>query len=279
MSLPSQPLDTIPAETVRVARAAFPHSTRFMLMRDVLGTIYDHPAFEALYPQRGKPAEVPWRLALITVMQFAADLSDRAAAEAVRSRIDWKYALSLELTDPGLHYSVLAKFRTRLVAGLAEPALIRPMCSRPSGPATAWNVLAKPSVQRSTILRWSPPIGSVSRAPPTGSSAMANALRNPAYPKAPPHAMRMPHRLGRMAYSCSAPSLMPRRPPDSVPCLRSKCSDRLGCSNTIRTSRGSSVGAQRRTSPRQGGGWTRRMTPTRPLGRNAVAPGQGTKSI
>jgi hypothetical protein len=48
MSLPSQPLDTIPPETARVARAAFPHSTRFMQMRDVLGTIYDHPAFAAL---------------------------------------------------------------------------------------------------------------------------------------------------------------------------------------------------------------------------------------
>ena len=53
-------------------------------------------------------------LALITVMQFAEGLSDRAAADAVRSRIDWKYALNLELTDPGFHYSVLAKFRKRL---------------------------------------------------------------------------------------------------------------------------------------------------------------------
>jgi transposase len=130
MSLPSQPLDTIPAETARVARAAFPHSTRFMLMRDALGTIYDHPAFEALYPQRGQPAEVPWRLALITVMQFAADLSDRAAAEAVRSRIDWKYALSLDLTDPGFHYSVLAKFRKRLVAGQAEQVLLDALLER-----------------------------------------------------------------------------------------------------------------------------------------------------
>ena len=94
MALPSQPLDAIPAETARVARAAFPHSTRFMQMRDALGALYDHPAFEALYPQRGKPAAGPWRLALITVMQCAADLSDRAAAEAVRSRIAWKDALS-----------------------------------------------------------------------------------------------------------------------------------------------------------------------------------------
>jgi transposase len=130
MSLPTQPLEVIPEETTRVARAAFPHSTRFMQMRDALGTIYDHPAFEALYPQRGKPAEAPWRLALITGMQFAADLSDRAAADAVRSRIDWKYALSLELTDPGFHYSVLAKFRKRLVAGQAEQILLDAMLDR-----------------------------------------------------------------------------------------------------------------------------------------------------
>ena len=93
MSLPPQPLHAIPEETPRVARAAFPHSTRFMQRRDYLGPIYDQAACEARYPQRGKPAEAPWRLARITGRQFAADLADRAAADAVRRRIDWKYAL------------------------------------------------------------------------------------------------------------------------------------------------------------------------------------------
>jgi transposase len=124
MSLAPRSFDVIPEETIRVARAAFPHSTRVMQMRDHLGVIYDQAAFEALDPQRGKLAEAPWRLALITVMQFAKDLSDRAAANAMRSRIDWKYALSLALTDPGFHYSVLAKFRKRLVAGQAEQVLL-----------------------------------------------------------------------------------------------------------------------------------------------------------
>jgi transposase len=101
-----------------------------MQMRDHLGAIYDQSAFEALYPQRGKPAEAPWRLALITVMQFAEDLSDRAAAHAVRSRIDWKYTLSLDLTDPGFHYSVLAKFRKRLVTGQAEQVLLDALLDR-----------------------------------------------------------------------------------------------------------------------------------------------------
>jgi transposase len=130
MSLSSQPLDAIPTETARVARAAFPRSTRVMHLRDQLGIIYDHAVLTALYPHRGKPAEAPWRLALITVMQFAEDLSDRAAADAVRSRIDWKYALSLELTDPGFHYSVLAKFRRRLVAGQAEQVLLDALLDR-----------------------------------------------------------------------------------------------------------------------------------------------------
>ncbi len=51
-------------------------------------------------------------------------LSDRQAAEAVRSRIDWKYALGLDLADPGFDYSVLSKFRARLMAGSAEMKLL-----------------------------------------------------------------------------------------------------------------------------------------------------------
>ena len=76
--------------------------------------------FVALFPRRGQPAEAPWRLALVTVVQYMEGLSDRQAAEAMRERIDWKYALSLELTDPGFDFSLLSEFRTRLLAGGAE---------------------------------------------------------------------------------------------------------------------------------------------------------------
>lgn len=130
MSLTPQPLDPIPSETVRVARAAFPHPSQFMQMRDQLGAIYEDTAFTALYPRRGHPAEAPWRLALVTVMQFTDDLTDREAADAVRSRIDWKYALGLELTDPGFHYSVLAKFRKRLIVGQTEQVLLDALLDR-----------------------------------------------------------------------------------------------------------------------------------------------------
>src|SRR3954469_2309554 len=72
----------------------------------------------------------PWRLALVTVLQFLEQLSDRQAAEAVRSRIDWKYALGLELTDPGFHFSVLAEFRARLVDGQSKHLLLDTMLER-----------------------------------------------------------------------------------------------------------------------------------------------------
>jgi transposase len=124
MSLHPQEVQPVPEETIRVARAAFPRGNVFMRMRDELGTIYHDHLFAHLFPARGQPAEAPWRLALTTVMPCAEGLSDRQAADAVRSRIDWKYALSLELTDPGFDHTVLSEFRTRLVTGQAEQLLL-----------------------------------------------------------------------------------------------------------------------------------------------------------
>lgn len=127
MSLKPSPIDPVPAETVRVAQAAFPNGNIYMKMRDEFGPIYNDMQFAWLFPERGQPAEAPWRLALVTIMQFLEDLTDRQAADAVRSRIDWKYALSLPLTDAGFDYSVLSKFRTRLVEGQAEHLLFDQM--------------------------------------------------------------------------------------------------------------------------------------------------------
>jgi len=117
----------IPDETVRVARAAFPKGNPYMRVRDALGPIYTNPEFADLFPKDGAPAEAPAQLALISVMQFAEGLADPQAAEAVRGRIDWKYALALELTDPGFDASVLCDFRTRLISGGAEQRLFATM--------------------------------------------------------------------------------------------------------------------------------------------------------
>ena len=130
MSLHASPSMPIPAETVRIARAAFPKGTLCMQMRDPLGPFYEDSQFAALFSSTGQPAEAPARLALVLVLQFAEGLSDRQAADAVRGRIDWKYALALELTDSGFDASVLSEFRTRLIQGEAEHLLLEPLLRR-----------------------------------------------------------------------------------------------------------------------------------------------------
>jgi transposase len=122
---------TIPTETALVARAAFPKGNVYMKMYEQLGQIYVDSDFQSLYPARcGQLALSPGRLALITVMQFAEGLSDRQAADAVRSRIDWKYALGLELTDAGFDHSVLKEFRERLIAKEKERQLLDRMLAQ-----------------------------------------------------------------------------------------------------------------------------------------------------
>lgn len=124
MSLKPSVVEPVPKQTARVARAAFPKGNLYLSMRDKLGALFEDVNFRDLYPRRGQPAFAPWRLALITVMQFLENLSDRQASEAVRSRIDWKYALSLELTDSGFDHSVLSHFRDRLVESGRQQLLL-----------------------------------------------------------------------------------------------------------------------------------------------------------
>lgn len=124
MSMYARELGSIPEETARVARAACPKGTLAMRLRDELGELYQDEHFASLYPVEGQPAYEPWRLAIITVLQYAEGLTDRQAANAVRERIDWKYALGLELSDPGFDFSVLSEFRTRLIDGQQERLLL-----------------------------------------------------------------------------------------------------------------------------------------------------------
>lgn len=71
MSLNPQEISPVPEETARIARAAYPKGNVYMHMRDALGTLYEDSSFAHLFPNNGHPAEAPWRLALVTVMQFA----------------------------------------------------------------------------------------------------------------------------------------------------------------------------------------------------------------
>ncbi|NUB14770.1 IS1182 family transposase [Azospirillum brasilense] len=130
MCLKPEPIGPVPERTVQVAKAAFPKGNTALRVRDDLGGLFEDSAFAELFPSRGQPGLAPWRLALVTVLQFAEGLSDRQAAEAVRGRIDWKYALGLELEDAGFDFSVLSEFRSRLVAGAAESLLLDAMLGR-----------------------------------------------------------------------------------------------------------------------------------------------------
>lgn len=145
MSLRLEQMGPVPDETARVARAAFPKGNVYLRLRDVLGTIFEDALFADLFSPTGQPALAPWRLALICVFQFLEDLSDRQAAEAVRSRIDWKYVLGLDLSDPGFDFTVLSEFRARLIAHEAGQRLFDRLIERLS--QGGW--IKKRGVQRS----------------------------------------------------------------------------------------------------------------------------------
>lgn len=80
MSLKPTTSIEIPELTAQIARAAFPRGNMYMTMRNELGVFYEDQQFADLFSQTGQPAEAPWRLALVTVMQFAENLTDRANA-------------------------------------------------------------------------------------------------------------------------------------------------------------------------------------------------------
>ncbi|MBT2235826.1 IS1182 family transposase [Nonomuraea sp. NEAU-A123] len=130
MSLRPRPVPAVPAATARIARAAFPKGCLAIRLRDELGVIFTDERFVEGFPAKGGPGLSPGMLALVSVLQFAEGLSDRQAADAVRGRIDWKYALGLELDDAGFDFSVLSEFRDRLIAGGLEQVVLEAVLER-----------------------------------------------------------------------------------------------------------------------------------------------------
>ena len=130
MSMQPEPWPEVPAGTARIARRAFRKGSLAMRARDELGAWYQDEKFGAVYGTRGAPGISPAQLAMVTVLQFTENLTDRQAADAVRGRLDWKYCLGLELDDEGFDFSVLSEFRSRLVAGAMEAALLEALLAR-----------------------------------------------------------------------------------------------------------------------------------------------------
>lgn len=113
----------IPEDTARVAKRAFPHGNIYIQLRDRFGMLSQNADFAHLFSHDGQPALAPARLALVSVMPFMEGVGDRHAADRVRDRISWKYALGLAVDDPGCTFSVLSAFRDRLLADDAEALL------------------------------------------------------------------------------------------------------------------------------------------------------------
>jgi transposase len=99
-------------------------------VRDRLGQWLGDEDFAGAFGIRGRPGWAPSRLALVTVLQMAEDLGDRAAADAVRERMSWKYALGLSLEDPGFDHSVLSEFRGRVSAHGREELVLDKLLER-----------------------------------------------------------------------------------------------------------------------------------------------------
>ena len=114
----------VPELTARAAHAAFPKGHRYLTLRDNLGTIFSDDMFADLFPKVGQPAEAPWRLALVLIVQHVEGLSDREVADAVRDRITLRYLLGLDYDDPGFNFSILSRFRQRLTKANAEHRLL-----------------------------------------------------------------------------------------------------------------------------------------------------------
>ena len=86
MSLKPSRVAPVPELTARVAHAAFPKGNLYLAIRDELGTLFEDDQFSDLFPARGKAAFTPWRLAFITILQFAEGLSDRHKRTCTRKR-------------------------------------------------------------------------------------------------------------------------------------------------------------------------------------------------
>jgi transposase len=130
MCVQPRPWPEVPAETVKVTKRAFRKGALAVRARDELGAWCRDEAFCGVYGVRGAPGISPAQLAMVTVLQFTENLTGRQAADAVRGRLDWKYCLGLALEDEGFDFSVLSEFRSRLVAGGMEAALLEALLAR-----------------------------------------------------------------------------------------------------------------------------------------------------
>ncbi len=130
MSLPAQAIPPIPELTAKVAKQAFRKGNIYLTIGDQIGMIFQDEDFADLYAKEEKPPVPPYSLVMVLIFQYMENLSDREAADAVRTRIDWKYALHLPLENEGFDFSVLSEFRDRLLENEAAMSMFEQVLQR-----------------------------------------------------------------------------------------------------------------------------------------------------
>jgi transposase len=289
----------VPELTARVARAAFPKGNPYLRLRDEVGPVFCDADFAKLYPKRGQPALPPWKLALGTVMQFAEDLSDRQAADAVRGRIDWKYALGLELDDPGFNFSVLSEFRSRLTAGGDERFLLDEileackdrslLTARARQRTDSTHVLAATrdlnrlelvgETLRAALntLATVAPVWLREQAPSEWFDRYAARVEETRLPKGQEARYAHAEAIGADGIASWRPSGATRRRPGCGRCPPSRSCAGSGSSSSTSRATGS-AGGRRRTWRRPGSGSTRPTMRRRPSATGGAPRGSGTRS-
>jgi transposase len=148
MSFKPQPARPIPEELAHLGAKLLAADNAYRLIGDRLYAQYDEAEFAELYAAEGKPAISPVILSFVTAFQFMENLGDRDAADALRLRLDWKYALHLPLDYAGFNFSVLSEFRERLIAHEAEARVL----DRLLGQLRALGLIQRRGRQRSDSL-------------------------------------------------------------------------------------------------------------------------------
>lgn len=120
----------LPWETARAAKSVFNIKNIYLAIGDQLAPMFGDLNTESLNAFGERPGGNLFILAMVTVFQFIENMPDRQAADAVRKRMDWKYALHLSLDHPGLDAATLKEFRCRLWDNLVGQELFQVMLNR-----------------------------------------------------------------------------------------------------------------------------------------------------
>ena len=125
-----EPFPSLPADTARAAKSVFNIENLYLAIGDRLDRLFDDINWDDLHALDAKPAHNLFVLAMVTIFQFAEGLADDQAAEAVRTRMDWKYALHLSLDYPGFAPAELREFRQRLRLDRSGQRVFRHLLAR-----------------------------------------------------------------------------------------------------------------------------------------------------